>query len=191
MDAAANESRLIRMIGVAAAALWMGSAMMLILPRAAYAQDDSAVSSGSAEADNSAVNDEDAFGAAAAVADPDVAAPLSIEGSWTGVASDSRHGSGTVDITISTQVKKVVQGTWSAAYGDSTSLGGSAVGKLNGKSLSLIMDDATVSRKCRIKFNGKVSVSDGIVEEIKGNYTLNGCFKKNSKGTFDLTPSAS
>jgi hypothetical protein len=191
MEVAANESRLIRLIGVAAAALWMGSATMLVLPRAAHAQDDSAVSSGSAEADNSAVNDDDAFGAAAAVADPDVAAPLSIEGAWTGVASDNRHGSGTVDITISTQVKKVVQGTWSAAYGDSTSLGGSAVGKLNGKSLSLIMDDATVSRKCRIKFSGKVSVSDGMAEEIKGKYTLNGCFKKNSKGTFDLTPSAS
>lgn len=184
------EGRLIRVIGAAAAALWIGSAAMLIMPRTVHAQDDSAVSSGSADTDNSAVNDDDAFGAAAAVADPDVA-PLSIEGAWSGTADDNRHGAGTVDITITTEVKKVVQGTWSVAYGDSTSLGGSAVGKLNGKSLSLIMDDATVNRKCRIKFSGKVSVSDGIAEEIKGHYTLNGCFKKNSKGTFDLTPSVS
>lgn len=194
MMKAASERRLIRVMGLAAAALWMGSAGMLIVPRTVHAQDDSAaVSSDNADVNgNSDVNDsdnDDAFGAEAAVATTNVAPPA-ITGAWSGTADDTRHGAGSVDITFTTEVGKVVQGTWSAAYGDQTSLGGSAVGKLNGKSLSLIMDDPTVSRKCRIKFSGKVIVSDGVAEEIKGKYGLVGCFKKNSKGTFDLTPTS-
>jgi hypothetical protein len=188
MHETANQNRLIKLIGITAAALWLGSATMLVLPSAVHAQDDSAVSSdGVGTADNSAVSDDNAFGAAAAVADPDATVP-SIAGSWSGSAGDNRHGTGTVDITFSQLNRVATVSTWSAEYGDSTSLGGSGVGKLNGKSLSLILDDPTVSSKCRVKASGKVTVSDGIAEEIKGNYSLKGCFKKNSKGTFDLFP---
>jgi hypothetical protein len=196
MVKAAREGRLTRVIGVAAAALWMGSAGMLIVPRTVHAQDDSsAVSSDNGDVNNSDVTDsdnDDAFGADAAVSSAKVTPPT-LTGGWSGTADDNRHGAGTVDITFTTQTgnNKVVQGTWSAEYGDQTSLGGSAVGKLNGKSLSLIMDDPTVSRKCRIKFSGKVSVSDGVAEAINGKYSLVGCFKKKSKGTFeDLTPTS-
>jgi hypothetical protein len=185
---AMRQAGVIRAIGLSAAALWLGSAAMVTVPRTVHAQDDSTVSTGnSAPNESGNADDNDAFGTDAAVANPD-ATPLTLTGSWTGIANDNQHGSGTVDIDFTTQVKKTVQGTWSAEYGDSTGLGGSAVGKVNGKSLSLIMDDATVSRKCRIKFSGKITADDGVPEEIKGKYSLTGCFKKKSKGTFDLTP---
>ena len=175
-----------RILGLSAAALWLGSAAMLV-PRIVHAQDAAVSSNNSAPDDNTAVGDDDSFGAAAAIGDAAVT-PITLTGSWTGVATNNRHGNGTVDIDFTSQVRNVVQGTWSTVFGDSTSLGGSASGKVNGKSLSLVMDDATVSRKCRIKFSGKITVDDGVAEEIKGKYAILACFKKKSSGTFDLTP---
>jgi hypothetical protein len=183
-----TERRLLGVFGIVAAALWMEFATMLSVPRAVHAQDGSAVSSSGADsADNSAVDEDDAFGAAAAVTNPDATVPA-LPGSWNGTADDRRLGGGTVDVNFSQLNKVVTASAWSVEYGASTSLGGTAVGKLNGRSLRMVMDDPTISRKCRIKFTGKVSVSDGIADEIKGKYTLKGCFKKNSKGTFDLFP---
>jgi hypothetical protein len=167
----------------------MGSAAMLIMPQTVQAQDGSAVSTGSSDAtDNSAVNDSEAFGADASVADPNVTVPA-ITGSWSGPADDNRHGVGTVAITFS-QLNRLATGSWTTDYGDNSSLGGTAVGKLGARSLKLVMDDPTISRKCRIKFSAKVTVSNGVAEEIKGKYGLDGCFKKNSRGTFDLTPTS-
>ena len=89
MVKAAREGRLTRVIGVAAAALWMGSAGMLIVPRTVHAQDDSAaVSSDNADVnDNSDVTDDtdDTFGPDAAISSAKVTPPT-ITGAWTGTA---------------------------------------------------------------------------------------------------------
>ena len=177
----------IRILGLSVAALWLGAALMSVVPGTVYAQDAAVSNGNSAPDDNTAVGDDDSFGAAAAIGDA-AATPITLTGSWSGVATNNRHGNGTVDIDFTSQVRNVVQGTWSTVYGDSTSLGGSASGKVKGNKLSLVMDDSTVSRKCRIKFNGKITIDSGVPEEIKGKYSILACFKKKSTGTFDLTP---
>src|SRR5580698_4160407 len=113
MVKAAREGRLTRVIGVAAAALWMGSAGMLIMPRTVHAQDDSAAVS----SDNSDVNDSDVSDDTdsndQADADPYAvsrAVPPTISGQWTGSANDGRQGTGTVAITFA-QANKVVGAT--------------------------------------------------------------------------------
>jgi hypothetical protein len=184
---AMRQAGAIRILGLGAAALWLGAAVMVAVPRAVHAQDAAVSSDNSAPDGDAVVGDDDSFGAAAAIGDAAVT-PITLTGSWSGVATNNRHGNGTVDIDFTSQVRNVVQGTWSTVYGDSTSLGGSASGKVNGKTLSLTMDDSTVSRKCRIKFNGKITLANGVAEEIKGKYSIIACFKKKSSGTFDLTP---
>jgi hypothetical protein len=193
MEVAANESRLIRLIGVAAAALWMGSATMLVLPRAAHAQDDSAASSGdsSAATDNSDVTDDNdaATDTDADAADANVA-PASIAGSWTGTVSDKRFDGGTFSITFTqSPTGKIVGVTvWELTFGVN-SVGGLGNGHVKGIKLSATLDDNATKKRCRMVLSGKVTVTD--TQEITGKYSLKGCFKPNSKGTFDLTASAS
>jgi hypothetical protein len=193
MVKAAREGRLTRVIGVAAAALWMGSAGMLIVPRTVHAQDDSAaVSSDNADVnDNSDVAD-DTDSNDGADADPyavSLAVPPTIAGQWTGTADDGKLGNGTVTITL-IQANKVVAATvWEIDFG-ANSIGGQGSGKIAGKKLTLKLDDPTTAKKCRVKFTGKVTAVDGTGTEITGKYSITKCFAKNSKGTITLAPVA-
>jgi hypothetical protein len=192
MMEAMTEGRLIRVIGVAAAALWMGSATMLVLPRAAHAQDDSAVSSDSSANDNSDVSDNDVDADTDTAANPDVA-PANTAGSWTGTVNDKKLDGGTFSITFTQSPNGKIVGVtnWAVAFGDN-SVGGLGNGHVKGIKLAATLDDnGTPKKKCRMVLSGKVSVSDGVAQEITGKYSLKACFSPNSSGTFDLTPSVS
>ncbi|MGA2411596.1 MAG: hypothetical protein ABSG46_14570 [Candidatus Binataceae bacterium] len=182
-----REARVLRVMGMAAAALWLGSAAMLTLPRTVHAQDDSGIGNGStASDDNADVNDDDTDFEAI---NPDVA-PADINGSWTGTALDKKHGQGPLTMTFSQPEGSRFPNVsaWVVTFGDNTGAGGTGGGKLNGKSLKLVLLDPEASPKCRIKISAKVIVEDGVAEEIKGTYTQKKCVVRNSGGKIDLTP---
>lgn len=193
---AMRNARVIRVMGVAAAALWLGSAAMLTLPRTVHAQDDSGVSNDNSAAndDSSDVNDNDDSNVSDSTnAVSPAATPPSLAGAWSGSASDHQHGSGTVAITFS-QANNFLTATWEVDFGDPsnpTSLGGAGTGKIKGKTLHLTLTDLDASKKCKLKFSGKITASGGVGSAISGNYNLTGCFKNNSKGTIDLVPTPS
>ena len=192
MTEATGEGRLIRAAGIAMAALWIGSAAVLMMPRTAHAQDDSAVSSDIGVATNKPdVDDNDADTETDAnVAAPNVAA-ANIAGSWTGTVSDKRFEGGTFSITFTQSPSGKIVGVtvWELTFGVN-SVGGLGNGHVKGDKLAATLDDNETKKKCRMILSGKVTVSDDVAQEIAGKYSLKGCFKPNSSGTFDLTPSA-
>ncbi|HTT76869.1 MAG TPA: hypothetical protein VMF50_12955 [Candidatus Binataceae bacterium] len=180
-----RRARSIRIVGFGALALWLGSAAIFSMPRTVHAQDDSAVSNDNGSAvdnSNQASDTEDQ-------SDEAKAAPPQIAGSWSGTATDNRHGSGTVTMTFAQATRAVAATIWEVTYGDDSSAGGTGSGKLTGKSLRLVLLDPTLN-KCTMDVSAKVTVDDGIAEEIKGHYELKKCFAKKSKGTLDLTPTS-
>jgi len=188
---AMRAARVIRVIGGAAAFLWLGSAAMLTLPRTVHAQDDSSVSNNSSGGDDDAEVSDNDIDNDSDSANPD-AAPADINGSWSGTATDKKHGEGPLTVTFSqTEGSKFPNvSAWEVTFGDSTSAGGTGGGKLNGKSLKLVLLDPEASSKCKMSITAKVIVENGIAEEIKGNYTQKKCIVRNSSGKIDLTPAS-
>jgi hypothetical protein len=168
----------IGVVGLSTVALWFVSAAIFVVPRAVHAQDYTAASS-DVDTDADSANPH--------------AVPANINGSWTGGATDSRFDAGTLTMTFSQTdgSKVVIVSPWEVTFADDTSAGGTGTGKVNGKSLKLVLFDPTISDKCRMDATAKITVSNGSAEEINGHYTLKGCFKKNSTGTFELSPAAS
>ena len=183
---AMRHAGVLRMIGLGAAALWLGSAVTLALPKVAHAQDGSAVSGGNGPDDDGAAIDTDA-----ATIDPNVA-PATIAGSWSGSVSDKRLGAGafTVTFTQNEGSKVVVASPWDVDFANDTGAGGTGSGKVKGKSLKLVLFDPTISSKCRMTVSAKIIVDSGTAEEIKGKYSIKKCFDKPSSGQIDLTPSS-
>jgi hypothetical protein len=191
---AMRQGGVIRVIGLSAAVLWLGSAATLAVPRTVHAQDESAISGDSSAAtndsdvsdDNDADTDTDTD-----AANPD-AVPAFINGDWSGSATDKRHGAGSLSMTF-TQTegsKVVVVSPWEVSFADTTDAGGTGSGKVSAKALKLVLFDPTISSKCRMTVSAKITVDSGVAEEIKGKYTIKKCFSKNSSGTLDLTPTS-
>ena len=93
-------------------------------------------------------------------------------------------------MTFTQATRSVAVTLWEVTFNDNSSAGGTGTGKLNGKSLKLVLPDPTISNKCTVDATSNVLATDGVASEIKGNYTIKKCFVKASKGTFDLTPAA-
>ncbi len=184
-----RQAGLIRIAGVSVAALLLGSAAVLTVPRTIHAQNDSAVSS--ATDDSNAIDSDADANSADYAASPDVATPPpTIAGSWSGTADDKRLGSGSLSLSLTQATKAIAVTIWEVSFPNDSSAGGTGSGKLNGKALRLVLSDPTISSKCTMEVSSKVIVNSGVADEIKGTYTLKKCFTKNSSGTIDLTPSA-